>query len=244
MTTADLNAATPPRTTYDRSYVESLFDSIAHRYDLLNRVLSAGTDVRWRRRAISRLVPSAPKRLLDVATGTADVALTAAAMLPSEIVGIDVSASMLAIAEKKIARRGLDHRIRVERMAAEEISFDEGSFDAVTVAFGVRNFANLEAGLAQFARVLVPGGVAVILEFSTPRGRLFGPIYRLYSRVLLPAVGGLVSRNKKAYEYLPRTVAEFPDGAAFAAHLRRAGFAHVAWESLTGGIASIYVATK
>lgn len=236
--------STPARTVYDRAYVESLFDSIAPRYDLLNRILSAGIDVRWRRRAIRFLVPSAPKRLLDIATGTADVALTAARMLDAQIVAVDVAGEMLEHARRKVQRSGLAGRITLERAAAEELPFPSASFDAVTVAFGVRNFADLHRGLAEMARVLRPGGTAVILEFSKPHGSLLGLMYRFYAQQVLPRVAGAVSRNREAYEYLPRTVAQFPDGAEFAVLLRSAGFSHVTWERQTGGISTVYRAVK
>jgi demethylmenaquinone methyltransferase/2-methoxy-6-polyprenyl-1,4-benzoquinol methylase len=231
------------RTVYEAPTVEALFDSIAPRYDILNRVLSGGIDIRWRRLLVRTLLDAGPARLLDVATGTADVAIMAARMLDAHVVGIDRSAQMLTRGERKVELLGLGGRITFHRGAAEALPFDDNAFDAVTVAFGVRNFTDLDRGLAEIVRVLRPGGTAAILEFSTPRGRLFGPLFRFYSRHLLPWLGGVVSGNREAYEYLPRTAAEFPDGAAFAARLRRAGCAQVTWRALTGGIATLYLAS-
>jgi demethylmenaquinone methyltransferase/2-methoxy-6-polyprenyl-1,4-benzoquinol methylase len=151
---------------------------------------------------------------------------------------------MLARGRHKVLRSGYRDRIRLEHAAAEELPFPDASFDAATVAFGVRNFSDLDQGLAEIERVLRPGGTAIVLEFSRPRGRVWGALYRYYSLHVLPFLGGIISRNREAYEYLPRTVAEFPDGDAFAKILMKAGFSEVRWYSQCGGIAMIYVVTK
>ena len=240
-------AVDPPdilRHQYERSFVESMFDSIASRYDLLNRILSLGLDVRWRRRAVRTLSSSPPARLLDLATGTADVAIAAARRLDAEIIGLDMSERMLERARRKVRNAGLDGRVSLRQGTAEALPFEPESFDAVTVAFGVRNFADLDRGLSEMARVLRSNGAAVVLEFSTPRGRCLSHLYRWYAYHLLPRIGGLISGNREAYEYLPRTATAFPSSWSFARLLRNAGFAHVTWEELSGGICTVYYAVK
>jgi demethylmenaquinone methyltransferase/2-methoxy-6-polyprenyl-1,4-benzoquinol methylase len=237
-----MHAPAEKRTTYGRHYVQTLFDSIAPRYDLLNRVLSLGIDQRWRRRALRFLNQARPRTLLDVATGTADVAIEAVRLLDTSVVGVDISPEMLAQGRMKVDRIGFSHRITLQQASAEELPFADASFDALTIAFGVRNFADLYRGLSEMVRVLKPGSLAVILEFSHPRGRVWGSLYRMYSRYILPPVGGLISRNRDAYEYLPRTVREFPDGSEFADILMTSGFSSVRWFEQNGGIATIYVA--
>lgn len=233
-----------PRTTYSASYVRSLFDKIAPRYDLLNHVLSSGLDIVWRKKAIRLLAPFHPKRMLDVATGTADLAIAAARLKPDTIVGIDLSEEMLCIGREKVARRTLEHCISLRRGNAEQLEFPDGSFDAVTVAFGVRNFSNLERGLREIHRVLSPGGAFVILEFSRPRFSLIRQLYGWYSRSIIPVLGGMISKHREAYEYLPKTVSEFPDGEMMLSILRSVGFGTAAAYPLTFGIVTIYVAQK
>jgi demethylmenaquinone methyltransferase/2-methoxy-6-polyprenyl-1,4-benzoquinol methylase len=232
------------RRTYDRAYVSALFDSIAFRYDTLNHVLSSALDVLWRRKAIRLLKPLQAKSILDVATGTADFAIAAARLHPERIVGIDISSRMLERGTKKISGRHLEKIISLELGEAEQMRFSSEAFDAVTVAFGVRNFSDLEKGLSEIYRVLRPGGAAVILEFSTPKRFPIAQLYAFYSRTVLPQIGGLLTHNRKAYEYLPSTIAEFPDGDEFTALLLAAGFASVQCFPLTFGIASIYLAAK
>jgi len=236
--------ASVDRTTYDQAYVRSLFDRIAPRYDFLNHFLSSGFDVLWRNRAIRTLRDHHPKQILDVATGTADLAIEAAKLRPEMIVGVDLSSEMIRLGEEKIARRGLQALIKLERASAEELPFPDGSFDAVTVAFGMRNFSNLEAGLAQMYRVLRSGGVVMILEFSRPRQVPLKQVYRLYFKRVLPVVGGLISRSREAYEYLPRTVAQFPDGDELLDVLTSIGFTRSRQQSLSCGIATIYTGQK
>lgn len=232
------------RTTYSTSYVRSLFDTIAPRYDLLNHVLSSGLDVVWRRKAVNLLAPHSPKRILDVATGTADLAIAAVRLRPQQIVGIDLSEEMLRIGREKITRRALEQWISLQRGNAEQLDFPDGSFDAVTIAFGVRNFSNLERGLSEVYRVLAAGGWFVILEFSRPRSFPIRQLYRWYSRTIIPRLGGWISKHRDAYEYLPKTVDEFPDGEEMLAILRTIGFSPVTAYPLTFGIVTIYVAQK
>jgi demethylmenaquinone methyltransferase / 2-methoxy-6-polyprenyl-1,4-benzoquinol methylase len=232
------------RRTYDTDFVRSLFDQIAHRYDFLNHLLSAGIDVLWRRRAVSFLRAAHPTEILDIATGTGDLAIEASTLAPRRIVGIDVAGAMLERAKKKVAGKHLEGIISFQQEAAERLSFPNESFDAVMVAFGVRNFADLEQGLREMLRVLKPNGVAVILEFSRPRTGLIRGVYRFYSSSILPVIGGLVSKSRQAYSYLPNTIREFPDGELFAEILRKTGFDRVDYVPQTFGIATIYRGMK
>lgn len=228
-----------------KEQVSQMFDRIAGKYDLLNRMLSLGIDLWWRKRAIRLLRPHRPQRLLDVATGTADLAIEAARQLPStRIVGVDISREMLAIGRKKIAGKGLANRIELELGDSEALRFEDASFDAVTVAFGVRNFEDLEAGLREMARVLRPGGRVVILEFSHPQLFPFKQTYHFYFRHLLPLIGRLTSKDPKAYTYLYRSVMAFPQGSDFERILEKSGFAHPKTILLTLGICAIYTATR
>jgi demethylmenaquinone methyltransferase/2-methoxy-6-polyprenyl-1,4-benzoquinol methylase len=234
----------PTRHVYEQKFVRSLFDSIAHRYDFLNHTLSSGIDILWRRRAIDLLQPFQPKQILDVATGTADFALEAVRLNPEQIIGVDISLNMLEIGLQKIRSRKLEHLITLETGEAEHLRFESESFDAVIAAFGVRNFTNLEIGLKEFYRVLRRGGQMVILEFSQPTMVPIKQLYRFYSHNILPMLGGIISSNRSAYEYLPSTVAEFPDGEEFCVFLRSAGFAGATCAPQTFGIVSIYFAKK
>lgn len=225
--------------------VERMFDNIAPKYDLLNRVLSLGIDVSWRKRAISYLAPLQPRVILDVATGTADVALLMARILkPEKIVGIDIANQMLELGREKIHARQLDSVIELETGDSENLRFPDGSFDAVTVAFGARNFENLEKGLAEMFRVLRPGGRVVVLEFSRPHIFPFKQIYQGYFKYVLPQVGRLTSRDTNAYKYLYESAMVFPEGNDFLSILTKIGFTHPQCERLTLGICSIYTATK
>jgi len=231
---------TPPRT----DQMAQMFDAIAPRYDLLNRLLSAGIDQRWRSRVIEVLRPHAPARILDVATGTADIAIKAAALQPEKIVGVDIAENMLEVGREKIDRLGLSDLITLQKGDSARLPFSDGQFDAVTVAFGVRNFENLDEGLAEMLRVLKPGGRVVILEFSQPTVPPVKQLYGLYSRYLLPLVGRLISGHRSAYRYLPASAAAFPSGEKFLDHLRQVGYADVRCEPKTFGIASIYVGRR
>jgi len=221
--------------------IEAMFDAIAPRYDLLNRLLSLGIDRYWRTRAVRLLADEHPARVLDVATGTADLAVKAERMLhPREVVGLDLSAEMLAYGRAKLDRLGLSPRISLVQGDAATPPFPDGHFDAALVAFGVRNFENLEAGLGGIRRVLRPGGRLVVLEFSRPRAFPIKQLYAWYNRHVLPRIGGLLSPEQSAYEYLPDSVAAFPDGPDFLERMRASGFESLHWTPLTFGIVSLY----
>lgn len=227
-----------------KEQVATMFDSIAVKYDFLNHFLSFGIDKRWRRKAIKLISPYKPKRLLDIATGTGDFAIEALKAGPEHITGVDISEGMLAEGKKKIIRLGFQKQIDLEKGDSENLQFNDNAFQAVTVAFGVRNFENLQQGLNEMARVLTPGGVACILEFSKPRSFPMKQLYHFYSFAILPIWGRLISRDKVAYEYLPESVKAFPDGEHFMHHLRVAGFEEVREVRLTFGIATIYLGIK
>ena len=232
------------RETLDQQYVRSLFDSIAYRYDLLNHLLSGGTDFYWRRKAIEHLRDIRPKRILDVATGTADFALAALRIDPEQVIGIDIAGKMLALGRLKIRKHGRAHTIFLLEGVAEQLQFRAGSFDAAIVAFGARNFEHLEGGLKEMHRVLREGGKIIVLEFSRPVRFPFRQLYFFYFTKILPLIGRSVSRHDQAYSYLPDTVMKFPDGEDFLGILRTVGFHKVFQERLTFGIASIYEGVK
>lgn len=224
--------------------IEEMFDRVAPRYDLLNRVLSLGIDRYWRTRAVRLLADEQPARVLDVATGTADLAIQAERLLhPREIVGIDLSAEMLQYGRRKLDRIGLSPRISLVQGDAEDLPFPDDTFDAALVAFGVRNFEDLGAGLRGIQRVLRPGGRLVVLEFSRPRRFPIKQLYAWYSRHVLPRIGGALSPEQSAYEYLPSSVAAFPDGSDFLNRMGDSGYTDLLWEPLTFGIASLYRGT-
>jgi demethylmenaquinone methyltransferase / 2-methoxy-6-polyprenyl-1,4-benzoquinol methylase len=226
-----------------KEQVEAMFDAIAPRYDLLNRLLSFGIDRRWRRRAVEtvrRSLGGPPRRVLDVATGTADLAIEALRLEPEKVVGVDISEEMLEIGRRKLRGRGLTARIDLRRGDSEHLPFSDGQFDAVMVAFGVRNFEDLQKGLREIRRVLRKGGVLVVLELSKPRRFPFRQGYDFYTRFLLPVVGRLISGDTGAYTYLPESIRAFPDGHDFLRELEAAGFSDNRWEPLTFGVASVY----
>lgn len=227
-----------------RERVEVMFDSIATRYDLMNKILSAGIDKRWRKKAIDQLIPLQPKSILDIATGTADLALECIRLKPTEIIGIDISNKMLDIGRHKVMERGYQGIIRLEQGASESLPYDDNRFDAVTVAFGVRNFESLEKGLAEIYRVIRPGGMVVVLEFSQPDRFPVKQVYDFYSFKVMPRLGQWLTKERAAYEYLPESVSAFPYGDAFLNHLQKSGFRDTKCIPLTFGIASIYRATK
>jgi demethylmenaquinone methyltransferase/2-methoxy-6-polyprenyl-1,4-benzoquinol methylase len=227
-----------------KEQVEAMFDAIAPRYDLLNRVLSFGIDQRWRRKAVALLEPERPQRILDVATGTADLAIEALRLNPQKVVGVDIAEEMLRRGREKITQMGLEDRIVLQRGDAEKLPFSDRQFDAVLVAFGVRNFQNLDRGLAEIRRVLRPGGTLVVLEFSKPRAFPVKQVYTFYSRHILPRIGRAVSKNDGAYRYLPDSVAAFPHGEAFLDRMRRAGYHDLTCQPLTFGIASLYTGQR
>jgi demethylmenaquinone methyltransferase/2-methoxy-6-polyprenyl-1,4-benzoquinol methylase len=227
-----------------KEQVADMFDSISERYDLLNRVLSLGIDIQWRRRVLKRLRPYAPQRILDVATGTGDLAIGLLKLDPKEVVGLDISPGMLAQAGLKVKRKGLTSKIKLIEADSEQLPFAQDYFDAVTVAFGVRNFENLEQGLAEMARVLKKGGNVAILEFSRSRVPFVAPLFKLYFHHILPALGRWVSRDASAYTYLPASVEVFPEGVEFLHILEKSGFFEARQERLTFGICSLYTAQK
>lgn len=226
-----------------KEQVEAMFDSIAPRYDLLNRVLSFGIDQRWRRQAVDLLRDASPRRILDVATGTADLALQVLTLEPEKVIGVDISEEMLRIGRQKISEAGEEARVELRKGNSERLPFSDSQFDAALVAFGVRNFENLGRGLLEIQRVLRPGGKLVVLEFSHPRAFPVKQVYGFYSRYILPRVGGAVSGDAGAYKYLPDSVAAFPDGEDFLSQLDSAGFGELLWKPLTFGVASLYRGT-
>lgn len=223
-----------------KAQVRKMFDAISGRYDLLNRLLSLGVDVWWRRRAVAELRNIAPKNILDVATGTGDFALEALRLKPEKVIGIDISEGMLAIGRKKTAGKPIE----MLTGDSESLPFADGVFDALTVGFGVRNFENLERGLSEMARVLRPGGMAVVLEPSAPTVFPLKQLFHVYFHVVLPRIGKLVSRDDAAYTYLPQSVRAFPNGQDFLEICRRSGFASGVYRPLTFGICSMYVLNK
>lgn len=227
-----------------KQQIARMFNSISPRYDLLNHLLSVGVDFYWRKKAISTLKDTKPKLILDVATGTGDFAVEALSLKPEKIIGVDISEGMLAIARKKLKEKGLEDRITLQVGDSENLPFPENMFDAVIVAFGVRNFENLEEGITDMLRVLKPGGKVVILEFSKPDRFPFNAFYGFYFKYIVPVVGRWVSRDKSAYDYLPESVHAFPRGTRFTGILDRIGFKNAAVRRLTFGICSIYTGTK
>ena len=228
-----------------KEQVAKMFDDIAFRYDFLNHFLSAGIDVKWRKKAIRTLADAHPKKILDVATGTADMAIMASAILnPEKITGIDISEGMLEIGRKKIQKLGLQDKIELLKGDSETISFDDNSFDAVTVAFGVRNFEHLERGLKEIYRVLKPGGKLVVLEFSKPK--MYGTklVYNLYMKIVAPNMGKLFSKNRNAYQYLDESIKKFPEGKNFTNILDNLGYKNTYGKPLSLGICSIYCGEK
>jgi len=232
------------KSTGKKAQVAEMFDNISPKYDLLNRVLSAGIDIQWRKKAIRLLKPSNPKLILDIATGTADLAIEALSLQPDKIIGVDISAGMLEVGRQKLAKMGLTDRIELQLGDSERLTFADNTFDAVMVSFGVRNFEDLENGLRDMYRVLKPGGTVVILEFSQPTLFPFKQLYGFYSRQVLPRVGKLVSHDPAAYTYLPESVKQFPYGADFQQIMEKVGFEHTICRSLTFGISSIYMGKK
>ncbi len=222
-----------------------MFNKIAPYYDFLNHFLSLGIDTLWRKKAISQLSAVKPKNILDVATGTADLALETCKQLnPEKVIGVDISTEMLEIGRKKIAKRGFENIIDLQEGDSENLSFESNTFDAITVAFGVRNFENLRKGLREMNRVLKQGGQLVILEFSKPRIFPFKQLFNLYFKYLLPTIGKITSKDPKAYKYLYDSVQAFPDGDNFVTILENSGFKSIQCISLSLGICTIYTGRK
>ncbi len=220
--------------------VEEMFDAIAPRYDVLNRILSAGIDRGWRKKAVDWLGEDRPKRILDIATGTADLALESARLQPERIVGVDIAEEMLKLGREKIAQRQLSDLVTLQRGDAERLPFSDSQFDGALVAFGVRNFESLDKGLKDIFRVLKNDGSLVILEFSQPGYFPVKQAYGLYMKYILPTVGRWFSRNDGAYKYLPDSIAVFPHGRAFMDVMEQCGYSDVEQKKLSFGIASLY----
>ena len=224
--------------------IESMFDEIAGQYDFLNHTLSMGLDKYWRWKGISTLKAFAPRRILDVATGTGDLAIDACRLLkPEKILGIDISEKMMAIGRKKVDKAGLSGIIDFDRQNCTCLQLDSNTFDAAIIAFGIRNFEDLDKGLQEIHRVLHQGGQLMILELSSPEHFPMKQVYRIYSR-LIPKIGHWISRNKVAYKYLPKSISAFPQNAEMAAILEKNGFSNVKYRKLTGGVCTLYLAGK
>lgn len=230
--------------TGKKQQVAHMFNSISPQYDFLNHLLSLGIDIHWRKKAIKMLRQNPPATILDIATGTGDFALEAMKLNPKKIIGLDISDGMLDVGRAKIRSRGWDQTIDMVNGDSENLPFAENNFDAVIVAFGVRNFENLEKGLSEMRRVLKPGGRVVILEFSKPRHIVLQFFYGFYFRAILPLIGRLFSRHRTAYTYLPESVKAFPDGNDFLAILKKIGFQNTSCQPLTFGVSSLYYAQK
>lgn len=227
-----------------KKQIATMFNNIAWRYDFLNHFLSFGTDRIWRRKAINLLKKSQPKVILDIATGTADLALAAMKLNPDKIFGVDISTDMLSIGREKIQKKNLSDKIELLEGDSEALIFEDNKFDAVTVAFGVRNFQNLEVGLKEIYRVTKPGGTALILEFSQPQNKIIKALYQFYSSKITPKIGEAISKDKAAYAYLHESVTAFPYGKNFIELLKKAGFKETKFTTLTFGVASIYLGKK
>lgn len=227
-----------------KELVRGMFNDIAPKYDLLNHLLSADIDKIWRKKLRKLLLSDHPTVILDVASGTADLAIELAKLPVKKIIGIDIAADMLEIGRAKVKKKGLDKVIHLQVGDSEAIAFEDGFFDAVTVAFGVRNYEDLPKGLKEMQRVLKPGGKVAVLEFSKPSGFPMKGLYRFYFNYVLPVIGKLVSRHSSAYTYLPKSVAAFPEGGEFMKELLCAGFKNPHQKRLTFGIATLYIAEK
>lgn len=225
--------------------VEKMFDNIAPAYDKLNHALSWNIDKSWRRKAIHLLKPFQPQRIMDVATGTGDFAIQAYDVLrPQELIGTDISEGMMNIGRAKVKQAGLDKQISFAKEDCTSLSFPDHRFDAITVAFGIRNFEHLDQGLQEMYRVLVPGGHLVILELSEPESFPMKQLYAIYSKMVIPTIGKFLSKDRSAYTYLPQSIKAFPQGEVMQGIIRKAGFSQVSFKRLTLGICTLYFATK
>lgn len=227
-----------------KAQVAEMFDNISPRYDFLNHFLSLGIDILWRKKAVKELKAVKPKYILDIATGTGDFAIEALSLHPEKIIGVDISEGMLSFGREKLTRKKLNDKIELRMGDSEKLLFDDNTFDAVIVAFGVRNFENLEKGLRDMLRVLKPGGKVVVLEFSKPTKFPMKQLYNFYFKYILPIIGRLISKDRAAYTYLPESVKAFPDGPLFIDILERVGFKETLCKPLTFGISSIYTGIK
>ena len=227
-----------------KQQVTKMFDNISKEYDNLNRVISFGIDIKWRNKVVEIVGKTSPETILDIATGTGDLAINLTKTSASKIVGLDISDGMLSVGRKKVDKLKLNQRIEMVLADSEKIPFEKDSFDAITVAFGVRNFENLEKGLSEIYRVLKPGGVFVVLETSIPTKTPYKQGYKFYSSKILPTIGRVFSKDKSAYKYLSDSAAAFPYGEAFNNILKKTGFIDIESKPQTFGVASIYLAKK
>jgi len=227
-----------------KEQVATMFDNIAGNYDFLNHFLSLGIDIFWRKRLVRKLQKQKPQNILDVATGTADLAIAMMKIKPFNVVGIDISNGMLEVGRKKIKQQDLEKTIQLQQADSEDLPFKDATFDAVTVSFGARNFENLQKGLSEMARVLKPGGKIYILEFSKPTLLPFKQLYDFYFKFVLPLIGKLLSKDNAAYTYLPESVKAFPHGKELNSIIENCGYTNAKNHPLTMGIASIYTAQK
>ncbi len=227
-----------------KEQVAKMFDSVSHKYDFLNHVLSGGIDILWRKKAIKILRPENPQSILDIATGTGDFAIEALALKPQKIVGVDISEGMLSFGREKIKKLGMENVISMQKGDSERLQFEDNTFDAVIVSFGVRNFENLEKGLTDMCRVMKTGGTCIVLEFSKPKSFPFKQLYNFYFKNILPVVGKIISKDPAAYTYLFESVQAFPDGDDFLSVFNRAGFINTKCVPLTFGVSSIYIGKK
>ncbi|MEX0812623.1 MAG: bifunctional demethylmenaquinone methyltransferase/2-methoxy-6-polyprenyl-1,4-benzoquinol methylase UbiE [Chitinophagales bacterium] len=231
-------------TTTKKQQVEQMFDNIAPNYDFLNHLLSLGIDKLWRKKAVKIIGKTDPESILDIATGTGDFALELVKLKPKKIVGLDLSEQMLSFGRVKVKNKGLQNLIEMVQGDSEKLPYSDNSFDAVSVGFGVRNFENLEKGLSEIYRVLKPGGILAVLEFSKPKVFPVKQIFYFYFHFILPIIGKLFSKDQRAYTYLPESVEAFPEGKAFVGILEKQGFKSIECTSLTFGISSIYSGRK
>jgi len=227
-----------------KEQVAEMFDNIAPTYDFLNHLLSMGIDKMWRKKTIKMIADIKPKMMLDVATGTGDFAIAALKLKPEKVIGVDISKEMLAVGQQKIKKNGYDNVIELQLGDSENLQFESNTFDAVTVAYGVRNFENLEKGLAEIFRVLKPTGKLAVLEFSRPDNFPIKQLFNFYFKNILPFFGRLVSKDTRAYDYLPESVQVFPDGQDFVDILDKTGFKATKCTRLSFGISSIYIGVK
>lgn len=228
-----------------KEQVAQMFDNVAGTYDVLNRSLSLGIDVYWRKKAIAKLKKDTPQVILDVATGTADVALeTQRQLSPNRIIGIDISAQMLEVGRVKIKKQGVEQIIELQLGDSEALNFPDATFDAATLSFGVRNFENVEQGLREIHRVLKPNGQLIVLEFSRPRNFPLKQLFNIYFKYILPFIGRMTSKDARAYTYLYESVQAFPDREAFVELMHRAGFQNANFEAWTAGIVCCYSGKK
>lgn len=230
--------------TSKKEQVAKMFDAIAGRYDFLNHFLSLGIDIIWRKKAIKEIAKVNPMMILDIATGTGDLAVEACHLNPNKVIGIDISNNMLNVGREKMKKKSLDKIVDMQYGDSENLSFEDNTFDAITAGFGVRNFENLDKGLAEMCRVMKKGGKLAILEPAEPKSFPFKQIYALYFKVILPLLGKLFSKDNSAYTYLPESVAAFPSRESFIKELEKAGFKDPKFKALTFGVAALYTATK